>query len=62
MLNRLTSVPELINALVTEWKKASAAMFQHLVESLPRRMEGVIAAKGGPPPYLTSVLMPMILE
>nr|ACI67134.1 Eukaryotic translation initiation factor 1b [Salmo salar]ACI70176.1 Eukaryotic translation initiation factor 1b [Salmo salar] len=24
---------------------------QHLVESLPRRVEAVIAAKGGPTPY-----------
>jgi hypothetical protein len=28
-----------------------AAMFQHLVESLPRRMEAFIAAMGGPTPY-----------
>uniref|UniRef100_A0A0E9PP63 Uncharacterized protein n=1 Tax=Anguilla anguilla TaxID=7936 RepID=A0A0E9PP63_ANGAN len=26
-------------------------MFQNLVESLPRRVEAVIAAKGGPTPY-----------
>ena len=35
-----------------------SAMFQHLVESLPRRVEAVIAAKGG----TNSILMPMILE
>jgi hypothetical protein len=35
-----------------------AAMFQHLVESLPRRVEAVIAAKGG----TNFILMPMILE
>ena len=39
------------NALASEWKQVSAAMFQHLVESLPRRVEAVIAAKGGPTPY-----------
>jgi hypothetical protein len=44
-------MPELTNALVAEWKEVPAAMFQHLVESLPRRMEAVIAAKGGPTPY-----------
>jgi hypothetical protein len=26
-------------------------MFQHLVESLPGRVEAVIIAKGGPTPY-----------
>jgi hypothetical protein len=35
-----------------------AAMFQHPVESLPRRVEAVIAAKGGN----NSILIPMILE
>ena len=49
--NRPTSVPNLTNALVAEWKKVPTAMFQHLVESLPRRVEAVIAAKGAPTPY-----------
>ena len=44
--NPPTSVPDLTNALVAEWKQIPAAMFQHLVESLPRRVEAVIAAKG----------------
>ena len=48
--NHPTSVPDFTNALVAEWK-VPAAMFQHLVESLPRRAEAVIAAKGGPTPY-----------
>ena len=48
--NRLTSVPDLTNALLAEWKQVPAAMFQHLVVSLPRRVEAVIAAKGGPTP------------
>jgi len=56
--NRSTSVPDLTNALVAEWKQIPAAMFQHLVESLPRRVEAVVAAKGG----TNSILMPMILE
>ena len=47
--NRPTSVPDFTNA--REWKQVPAAMFQHLVESLPRRVEAVIAAKGGPTPY-----------
>ena len=43
-------VPDLTNALVAEWKQVRTAMFQHLVESLPRRVEAVIAAKGGQTP------------
>ena len=34
--------------LVAEWKQVPAAVFQHLVKSRPRRVEAVIAAKGGP--------------
>ena len=49
--NRPTSVPDLNNALVAEWKQLPAAMFQHLAESLPRRVGDVIAAKGGPTQY-----------
>jgi hypothetical protein len=52
------TVPPCTHALVGEWKQVLAEMFQHLVESLPKRMEAVIAAKGGPTPYL----LPMILE
>ena len=44
--------------LVAEGKQVPAAMFQHLVESLPRKMEAVIAAKRG----TNSILIPMILE
>ena len=46
-----TSVPDLTNALVAEWKQVPAATFQHLQESLPRRVVSLIAAKGGPTPY-----------
>ena len=49
--NRPTSVPDLTNGLVGEWKQVPAEMFQHLVESLLRRVEAVITAKGGPTPY-----------
>jgi hypothetical protein len=44
--------------LVAEWKKFPTAMFQHLVENLPRRVETVIAEIWG----TNSILMPMILE
>ena len=43
--NRPTSVPDLTNARVAQWKQVPAAMFQHLVESLRRNVEAVIAAK-----------------
>ena len=49
--NRPTSVLDLTNALMAEWKQVLSAMFQHLVESLSRRVEAVITAKGGPTPY-----------
>jgi phage regulator Rha-like protein len=45
--NRPKSELDLTNALVAEWKQV---MFQHPVESLPSRVEAVIAAKGGPTP------------
>jgi hypothetical protein len=53
-LNRPKSVPDLTNALVHEWKQVPAAMFQHLVESLPRRVDIVIAAKGGDQLYINA--------
>ena len=49
--NHPTPVPNITNALVAECKEVPAAMFQHLVESLPRRVEAVIAAKRGQTPY-----------
>ena len=33
--NHPPSVPDLTNAPVSEWKQVPAAMFQHLVKSLP---------------------------
>ena len=56
--NRPTSVPDLTNAFVAEWKQAPAAMFQHQVESIPRRVKAVIAAKVG----TNTILILMILE
>jgi hypothetical protein len=44
--------------LVAKQKQVPAAMFQHLLESLPRTVEAVIVAKGG----TNSIWMPMILE
>jgi hypothetical protein len=36
--NLPTSVPNLTNALVAQWKQVLTAMFQHLVESLPNQI------------------------
>ena len=50
--NHPTAVPDLTYALVAEWKQIPAAMFQHLVERLPRRESGgCYCSKGGPTPY-----------
>lgn len=46
-----TSVSDLTNALLDEWGKIPTDTLQNLVESLPRRVEAVIAAKGGPTSY-----------
>ena len=46
-----TSVSDLINALLEEWSKIPINTLVNLVESLPRRVEAVIAAKGGPTSY-----------
>jgi hypothetical protein len=51
-------MPNITNALLAEWKQVPTAMFQHLVESFPRIVEAVIAAKG----ETNSILIPMILE
>ncbi|CDR18088.1 unnamed protein product [Oncorhynchus mykiss] len=42
---RLQARPNCPTSLA-EWKQVPATMFQHLVESLPRRVEAVVAAKG----------------
>jgi len=46
-----TSLPDLTNALLEEWSKIPINTLLNLVESLPRRVEAVIAAKGGPTSY-----------
>ena len=49
--SRPTSVSDLTNALLDEWAKIHTDTLKYLVESLPRRVEAVIAAKGGPTSY-----------
>ena len=48
--NPPTSVPHLPNGLEAEWKKVPAAIFQHLLENLPRIGEAVNVANWGPTP------------
>jgi len=49
--SRPTSLPDLTNALLEEWSKIPINTLLNLVESLPREVEAVIAAKDGPTPY-----------
>ena len=51
--SRLTSVCDLTNALLEEWSKIPINSLVNLVESLPRRAEAVIAAKGGLSSYVS---------
>ena len=46
-----TSVCDLANTLLEEWSKFPISTLLSLIESLPRRVEAVIAAKGGPTSY-----------
>ena len=48
-----TSVSDLTNALLEEWSNIPIDTLLNLVDSLLRRVEAVIAAKGGPTQYLT---------
>lgn len=49
--HRPTSVTELTCLLQAEWKKIPLAVVQRLVESMPRRVAAVIAARGGSTNY-----------
>ncbi|KAK3548195.1 hypothetical protein QTP70_005173 [Hemibagrus guttatus] len=53
--SRPTSVPDLTNVLLEERSKIPINTLLNLVESLPRRVEAVIAAKGGTTPYYIHV-------
>ena len=45
--SRPTSVPDLTNVLLEEWSNIPIDTLLNLVDGLPRRVEAVIAAKGG---------------
>ncbi len=46
-----TNLQQLCNAFMSLWTKISEECFQHLVESMPRRIKAVLMAKGGPIQY-----------
>ncbi len=46
-----TNLQQLHDAVMSIWIKISEECFQHLVESMPRRMKAVLNAKVGPTRY-----------
>ncbi len=46
-----TNLQQLCDAIMTIWTKISEECFQHLVESMPRRINAVLKIKGGPTRY-----------
>ncbi len=46
-----TNLQKLRDAIMSIWTKISEECFQHLVESMPRRIKAVLKAKGGPTRY-----------
>ena len=48
---RSTNPQQLRDAFMSIWTNISEECFQHLVESMPRRIKAVLKAKGGPTQY-----------
>ncbi len=46
-----TNLQQLRDAIMSIWTKISEDRFQHLVESMPRRIKAVLKSKGGPTRY-----------
>ncbi len=46
-----TNLQQLRDAIMSIWPKISEECFQHLVESIPRRIKAVLEAKGDPTRY-----------
>ncbi len=46
-----TNLQQLRDAIMSIWTKISEECFQHLVESMPRRIKSVLNSKGGPTRY-----------
>ncbi len=51
------NLQQLRDAIMSIWTKISEECFQHLVESMPRRIKAVLKAKGGPTRYEQGVLI-----
>jgi transposase len=49
--HQLRNGKELIEALEEEWKKLDMDIINKLIDSMPRRLQAVIDAKGGPMHY-----------
>ncbi|XDV35461.1 hypothetical protein PO909_005404 [Leuciscus waleckii] len=54
--SNLTELHQLHDAIMSIWTKISEECFQHLVESMPRRIKAVLKAKGGPTRYSQGVI------
>ncbi len=50
-----TNLQQLRDAIMSIWTKISEECFQHLVESMPRRIKAVLKKKGGPTRYWQGV-------
>ncbi len=50
-----TNLQQLRDAIMSIWTKISEECFQHLVESMPRRIKAVLKAKAGPTQYKQGV-------
>ncbi len=50
-----TNLQQLREAIMWIWTKISEECFQHLVESMPRRIKAVLKSKGGPTRYKQGV-------
>ncbi len=48
---QLTNLQQLRDAIMSIWTKISEECFQHLVESMSRRLKAVLKAKVGPTQY-----------
>ncbi len=46
-----TNLQQLRDAIMSIWSKISEECFQHLVESMSRRIKAVLKSKGGPTRY-----------
>ena len=46
-----SNLHQLQDAILSIWANISKECYQHLVESMPRRIKAVLKAKGGPTPY-----------